>query len=271
VPAALNDRRITFALAAAVYGAVYAAFVLADSPALGIGHFFYVAVCIVALRSDALRGALAGVVATGVYALAVLTAPHVPPSDVLTTAAAIRAVTFCGVGTLVGLYASRNRGLVAELRRHSLEDFLTGIGNARAFDEELARRCTAGQAFTLVLADIDDFGHINDTHGHEAGNVALQRVGAAMRGVLGRTDVVARIGGDEFALITNRPLEETTLVCRRISRAVASASIHLSFGTTASPGDGTTAVELFRKADDRLFAAKLVSRNRRTVVELGRS
>jgi diguanylate cyclase (GGDEF)-like protein len=109
-------------------------------------------------------------------------------------------------------------------------------------------------------------GHINETHGHDAGDEALRSVAAAMRGIRGRTDVVARIGSDEFALITNRPADETALVCRRLARAVGSEAIHLSFGTTACPDDGPTVVELFRKADDRLFAAKLVSRNRRTVV-----
>jgi diguanylate cyclase (GGDEF)-like protein len=91
-----------------------------------------------------------------------------------------------------------------------------------------------------------------------------------MRGVAGRTDIIARIGGDEFAMITSRPPEQTALVCRRIARTVGTEGVHLSFGTTASPDDGTTAVELFRKADDRLFAAKLVSRNRRTVVASNR-
>jgi diguanylate cyclase (GGDEF)-like protein len=270
VTAAWHDRRIVFALAGVAYGGVSAAFVLVEQPGLGLAHFFYVPICMIALAGDALWGAVAGALATALYTVAVVVSPNVPTADVMTTRTVIRLVTYCGIGVLVGWYANRNRALVARLREHAREDFLTGIGNARMFDEELARRCAAGRPFTVVLADIDDFGHINEVHGHDAGNVALKRVADAMRGVAGRPDTIARIGGDEFALLTNRPPEQTALVCRRIARAVATESIYISFGTTASPDDGTTAVELFRKADDRLFAAKLVSRNRRTVVAQNR-
>jgi diguanylate cyclase (GGDEF)-like protein len=270
VPAALHDRRIVFALAAALYGAVFAAYVLVEQPELGVAHFFYVPVCMVALAGNGIWGTFGGALATALYVLAVVVSPNLPTGHVLTTSTPVRFVTYCGVGAIVGWYANRNRSLVAELRRHALTDALTGIGNAHMFDEELARRCAGERPFTLVLADVDDFGSINETHGHDAGDDALRAVAGALRGIVGRTDIVARIGGDEFALLTERPPEQAALVCRRISRTVASEGVHLSFGTTASPDDGTTAVELFRKADDRLFAAKLVSRNRRTVVALNR-
>lgn len=263
--AALHDRRTLFALAATGYAGVVAALVVAATPALGLAHFFYVPICLVALASDEIRGALAGVLATALFALAVVVTPNVPSAEILTASTGIRLLTFCGVGGLVGWYASRNRSLVASLRSHAREDFLTGIGNARMFDEELARHCASGLRFTLVLADLDDFGSINNVHGHDAGNDALRRVADAFRSAARPGEAVMRIGGDEFALLTTLRPEETALVCHRVARAVASEGLHLSFGTTACPDDGTTAVELFRKADDRLFAAKLVSRNRRTV------
>jgi diguanylate cyclase (GGDEF)-like protein len=263
-----TDRRLVLALAAALYGAVLAAFVLVERPGLGIAHFFYIPVCIVALAFGERRGALAGSLATALYALAVFITPAVPSAQLFTTSTLIRLVTYCGIGALVGRYASSNRRLVGELRSRALEDFVTGIGNARMFDEELARRCALGLPFTLVLADLDGFGEINTTHGHEAGNAALRRVAQAMRETTRRSDAVARVGGDEFALMTDVPAGQTPLICARISRAVSSENVHLSFGTTSFPDDGTTAVELFRKADDRLFAAKLVNRNRRTVVAL---
>jgi diguanylate cyclase (GGDEF)-like protein len=270
VTAAWKDRRVVFALAAALEAALFAACIVDAGPRIGFAHFFYVPICIAALASDALLGALAGLFAAALYALALATSSKMPPAEVYAAASSIRLLTFCGVGVIVGSFAKRNRTLVAQLRQRALEDPLTEVGNAQMFDEELARRGAAGLPFTLVLVDIDDFGHINETHGHDAGDKALRAVANAMRGIRGRTDVVARIGGDEFALITNRPADQTALVCRRISRAVGAEAIHLSFGTTACPDDGTTVVELFRKADDRLFAAKLVSRNRRTVVALNR-
>jgi diguanylate cyclase (GGDEF)-like protein len=263
--AAWHDRRIVFALAASVYGGVFAAFIVAETPGLGLGHFFYVPICMIALASDQVRGAAAGVVATGVYALAVTVSPNVPTGSFLTSSTLIRLTTYCGIGALVGWYASRNRRLVAQLRSHAFEDFLTGIGNARMFDEDMAKRCALELPFTLVLADLDDFGQINNAHGHEAGNTALRTVAGAFRSAVGATDVIARIGGDEFALLTSRPVEEAALLCHRIGRAAEAEGLHLSFGTTSRPNDGTTAVELFRKADDRLFAAKLLNRNRRTV------
>jgi diguanylate cyclase (GGDEF)-like protein len=269
VTAAWTNRRLVFALAAALEVAVCAACVLGADAPVGIAHFFYVPICVAALASDELRGMLAGLFATALYALAVVPSGS-RSTDVLASSIGIRLVTFCGVGLIVGWFAYRNRALVWELRERALEDPLTGVGNAKLFDEELARRAAAGLPFTLVLADVDDFGRINEMHGHDSGDDMLRTVARALSGVRGRTDVVARIGGDDFALVTNRPPEQTPLVCRRVARAVGNDGVHVSFGTATSPDDGTTVVELCRKAHDRLFAAKLVSRNRRTVVAVNR-
>jgi diguanylate cyclase (GGDEF)-like protein len=259
------------AVAAVAYVAVFSAFVLVEQPGLGVAHFFYLPICIVALATDAFWGAAAGVIATALYGLAFTLTPHAESAQVVTTSVAIRLVTYACIGGLVGWYASRNRALVGELRQHALQDFLTGIGNARLFDEELARRCALARPFTLLVADLTDLGRINETHGHEAGNAALRHVGDAVAEGAQRSDAVARIGGDEFAILTHRTPEEMALVCARISRIIAVPGLELSFGMTSYPDDGTTAVELSRKADDRLFAAKLVSRNRRTVVALNGS
>ncbi|HEX7582747.1 MAG TPA: hypothetical protein VF321_06630, partial [Gaiellaceae bacterium] len=72
-------------------------------------------------------------------------------------------------------------------------------------------------------------------------------------------------GGDEFAFVTHLQPEKAREVCARLARTLAADDLHLSFGTTCFPDDGTSSVELFRKADDRLFAAKLLNRNRRTI------
>jgi diguanylate cyclase (GGDEF)-like protein len=175
------------------------------------------------------------------------------------------------MGALLGGYASRNRKLLAEVGERAFQDFLTGIGNARFFDGKLATRCAAGKPFTLVLADLDDFGETNAIHGHDAGNAALCRVAAALREIAWPTDDVARIGGDEFAFVTHLQPEQAHHVCSRLAKALAAENLHLSFGTTSFPADGTAAVELFRKADDRLFTAKLLNRNRRTVAAYARS
>jgi len=266
VPAAgVLNRRLVLALAALAYACVFSAFVLFEEPGLGIGHFFYVPICLVALVSDEVRGAAAGLLASALYVVAVVVTPQIPSANVLTTSSLIRAVTFTSMGALLGWYASRNRKLLGEVGARAFQDFLTGIGNARFFDGRLAERCAAGKPFTLVLADLDDFGEINNVHGHDAGNTALCHVAGALGEIAWPTDDIARIGGDEFAFVTHLQPEQAREVCARLARTLAAENLHLSFGTTCFPDDGTSSIELFRKADDRLFAAKLLNRNRRTV------
>ena len=261
-------RRVLLGVAGAAYIGVFAAFYAFESPVLGIGAFFYIPICLAALATDELRGAAAGLIATGLYTIAVVVMPHIPATQVLTEMTVIRLVTFVGVGALVGGFARRNRDLVAQLRELASKDFLTGIGNARVFDEQLARRCSLGEPFTLVLADIDNLKQLNDVHGHSAGNAAIRHVAEALQATVGATDELARVGGDEFALLTDLSHDEALLLCSRLARVLSTEELHVSFGATSYPADGTSAVELFRKADDRLFAAKLVSRNRRTVLTL---
>jgi diguanylate cyclase (GGDEF)-like protein len=259
---------MVLALAALTYAGVFAAFVVFESPGLGLGTFFFVPVCLVALVTDEMLGALAGVLATGMYVAAVVLAPAVPSAQALTTATGIRLITYTIVGTLMGFYASRNRQLVDRLRDLAGRDFVTGLGNARTFDEELARRCASSQPFALVLADADDLNELNHIHGHAAGNAALKRIGEVIGQYSEPGDVIARIGGDEFALLTVLPADQIAALQARTNRTLSAENLSTTFGVTFCPADGQTASELFHKADDRLFAAKLVRQNRATVIAL---
>ena len=267
--ASVHTRRLVLLLAAACYAGVFAAFIAWDNAGLGIGHLFVFPICMVALVSDAFVGLLAALLATGLYIVAVLMAPNVPSSQAVTDASLIRLVVYVAVGTLIGFYANRNRQLVERLKDLAGLDFVTGVGNARSFDEELARRCAAGRSFSLVLAELG--AHLRDSaliHGHAAGNAALKRVGEVLTQHAGRSDCVARIGGDEFAIVTALTGDQVTALISRANRTLAPESLSLTFGATSSPDDGQTAAELFHKADDRLFAAKLVRQNRATVLAL---
>jgi diguanylate cyclase (GGDEF)-like protein len=259
---------MVLALSALLYAGVFAGFIVVESPGLGIGNFFYIPVCLLALVTDELLGALAGVLATGLYVVAVVLAPAVPSAQALTTATAIRLGTFTIVGSLMGFYASRNRQLVERLRDLAGRDFVTGLGNARMFDDELARRCAAGKPFALVLADADDLNDLNHVHGHAAGNAALKRIGEVLSQHAEPGDVVTRIGGDDFGLLTVLPADQIAALQARTNRTLSSENLSASFGVTFCPDDGQTAAELFHKAGDRLFAAKLVRQNRATVIAL---
>jgi diguanylate cyclase (GGDEF)-like protein len=247
---------------------VFGLFVFVETPGLGLGHFFYLPIILVALVTDELIGTAAGVLAAGIYAVAVVIDPRVPSALALTDATLIRLVTFGLVGGLIGFYASRNRALVDRLREHAGRDFLTGLHNARVFDEELARRCAEEKPFALLVADVDDLKDVNDVHGHAAGNTVLKRVGEVIRQHADADDVVARIGGDQFAILTALPASELAALTTRVNRTLSTENVSVTFGTTRCPDDGETAAELFHKADDRLFAAKLVRENRATVVAL---
>lgn len=236
------------------YAAVFAAFVLVERPGLGIGHFFYLPVCLVALSTDALGGAAAGLLAAGLYCLAVVVDPRIPSRDALTTATGIRAVTFALVGAVIGLYAARNRTLVSKLRDHASRDFVTGVANVRAFDDELRKRVAAGDPFSLVLLDVDALRRVNEVHGHLAGDEALRTVAGTLTGLVVDGDLVARVGGDEFAILTS----DGTGLAKRANTSLARERLTVTAASTSFPADDETADGLFRKADDRLFAAKLV-------------
>ncbi|MEA2428706.1 MAG: hypothetical protein QOF37_2334, partial [Thermoleophilaceae bacterium] len=115
------------------------------------------------------------------------------------TAVGSREVAAIG-GRLSGLAAR-----LAELESQATTDPLTGAANRRSFqaslDAELKRAARDGRALTLVLIDLDGFKQINDTHGHPFGDGVLQMVAEKLRSSLRATDVVARVGGDEFAVL----------------------------------------------------------------------
>ena len=100
-----------------------------------------------------------------------------------------------------------------QLRELADRDFLTGIFNTRVFDEALARRCQAGRPFLLLLGDMDNLKQVNDTHGHTAGNIELRRLADALARTIAPDDELARVGGDEFAVLMDGRVNEAAELC----------------------------------------------------------
>jgi diguanylate cyclase (GGDEF)-like protein len=182
-----------------------------------------------------------------------------------------RALTFAFAvaGEAVAVQFLKRRLLRAEAHQRTMaeRDPLTGLCNRRAFDVSLERaigRCA------LVVFDFDSFKAINDTHGHPVGDAVLRAVADACDAVVREGDCLARIGGDEFALVAPGA---GGVGVERIIAALGDAvdgavmpdgveSVRATFAWAASPLDGVDAVELFRLADQRLLERKRQARRR---------
>jgi diguanylate cyclase (GGDEF)-like protein len=269
VPAAVSHHR-AFLLASAVvlYPLIFGVFLLAEKPGLGLGHFYYFPVAMVALAAGPVWGAAAGLAATGLYSLGIVINPHLASSQVLTGGSIIRLITLTTMGALVGWFASNHRDLSDRLRVASERDHLTGLLNTRAFDAALTARLDQGRGFGLILADMDNMKEINDGEGHAVGNDVLRHAADVLCRASEGAAQVARVGGDEFAVITSLPGSDTVrALCSRLTAALAAEGISMSFGWAVCPRDGETSLLLYRAADERLYAQKLI-RSRLTAAEV---
>ena len=266
--AASHQRAFLLAASAVFYPVIFAGFLLFEKPGLGLGHFYYVPVAMVALAEGAAWGAAAGIAATGFYTVGIAINPHLASSQVMTAGSIVRLITYTSMGALVGWFASHHRDLSDRLRIASERDHLTGLLNTRAFDAALTSRFEQGRPFGLILADMDNMKEVNDSEGHAVGNDVLRLAGEVLARDREHGDEVARIGGDEFAVITNLPGSETVrALCSRLTAELAEEGISMSFGWAVCPRDGETSLLLFRTADERLYAQKLI-RSRLTSAEI---
>ena len=160
-------------------------------------------------------------------------------------------------------------------REYANVDSLTGVGNRRAFDRELhaqlelrlgpdgGRRYADDTPLALLIFDFDDFKSINDDHGHSAGDEILRRAADRARGVMRSSDSLARIGGDEFAVIApGANAEGGRMLADAIRGAIAEIEpawekpILISIGTAIFPEDGEDFESLMRCADQRMLDLK---------------
>lgn len=163
-----------------------------------------------------------------------------------------------------------------QLHDQSVRDPLTGLFNRRHMTETLrksiSRSQQTGARLSLIAVDVDHFKKFNDTHGHDAGDMVLRAVGAALEQGCDRDEVACRIGGEEFILILpdNTPDDALTRA-ERLRQAVEAVTVRygekalpritISVGVAHYPAHGTMPQDLLRAADDALYAAKDKGRN----------
>jgi diguanylate cyclase (GGDEF)-like protein len=177
-----------------------------------------------------------------------------------------------GVGRTMLALERENKQLkarVAELERLVVCDTLTPLFNRRHFMEELDRWCWRthryGGEYGLLFIDVDNLKAVNDSNGHVAGDMLLVAIAKALQSAVRRSDIAARVGGDEFAvLLDNIPKSELPGKAERITKVVSKLKIeHQGTALVPSVSAGYTAIEagvkpseLLLRADRSMYTAK---------------
>jgi len=195
-----------------------------------------------------------------------------------------RPITKSDVSSLMN-YATQIGLAIESFRAHqrmlnlTLTDFMTGLYNRRYYDQALSqeiKRCQRyGRSFSLLLVDIDRFKRINDTYGHPAGDEIIRQIAFILRASLRSLDLVARVGGEEFAVILpETPPQNLSVVVKRLLREVSGANpavsamaekgenVTVSIGLATYKSGNTNALAMMKLADKSLYQAKQSGRNR---------
>ncbi|UCA46390.1 GGDEF domain-containing protein [Pseudochrobactrum sp. XF203] len=161
---------------------------------------------------------------------------------------------------------------ISELKQMALLDPLTGLYNRRAFELTLAERDPADGSLALILLDIDHFKRINDQFGHAAGDIALQRFANILMMIFRKKDFIARIGGEEFAvLLPDTTMNEAYEFAERVRKTAENDAFEhsdgivrltISAGVCQAATDVTSFSDMTQKADISLYIAKNNGRNR---------
>jgi diguanylate cyclase (GGDEF)-like protein/PAS domain S-box-containing protein len=170
---------------------------------------------------------------------------------------------------------SERKRIEAQVRHMALHDELTGLPNRRLLDDRLAQALAIarreGVRSALMIVDLDDFKQVNDRLGHPMGDRLLRLVASRLKTILRESDTLARIGGDEFAIVLPRlkAVHDAANVGAKVIDTLRASfdldghevRIGASIGVAFAPEDGTDAAELVRRADVALYRAKRAGRD----------
>ncbi len=188
------------------------------------------------------------------------------------------------VDTVQGLQTLANQAgnrlgllrMMTETRQEAVTDALTGLPNRRSLERRLQALVSSTTGFSIVMADLDHFKLLNDTHGHDAGDRALVLFALVLTETMREEDLLCRWGGEEFTVVLpNVDLDEAVAATERVREALALALVHApaprftaSFGVAQSFGGGDLG-DVVRRADQALYAAKEAGRNRSVAAPAG--
>nr|WP_205741932.1 diguanylate cyclase [Halomonas marinisediminis] len=161
---------------------------------------------------------------------------------------------------------SERKALETRLEKQALTDPLTGLGNRRYLEGqaamEIARAARSGTPLSLIAIDLDHFKRINDTYGHDVGDVVLQAFARLAGQVLRDGDVLCRMGGEEFAVLLPDTHREQALQVAQDTTEDGTLAYTASLGVTLVCAGETTLKPAIKRADHGLYAAKERGRNR---------
>jgi diguanylate cyclase (GGDEF)-like protein len=172
-------------------------------------------------------------------------------------------------------HARQRQRAQGQLYHGALHDELTSLAKRTLLNQRianaLARSRRMGNTFAVIYVDLDHFKRINDTHGHDVGDAVLVAVSSRLKAAVREYDTVARIGGDEFAILldTLDDVAEAETVARRVLSSLApplriadqDLAVTASMGISVFPDGGDAGDELLRSADRAMYRAKRAGRN----------
>jgi diguanylate cyclase (GGDEF)-like protein len=206
------------------------------------------------------------------YAAVLHTVPSIQPHQRWLTTMGIAVIA----GMLISFVRDRIQELVTRLTDAARTDPLTGLLNRRALEElfeiELDRSARTGRPLSVIVGDLDRFKIVNDRLGHQQGDQTLQALASELGRWKRRIDMAARVGGEEFALLLPETDERGAfLVAERLRRATKRLfadgpfNLTISFGVASFPDHGEDAEMVLRAADQALYAAKNMGRDRSVI------